>query len=95
MWWLLASLLLFYTWNKVVVALFGTKQVKIGQVLLLLATLCILVLPCKVMMLKYHHGYKAAGLSAHSKCPHCGIMLGKKMPCPLSKKPQGETSEQK
>lgn len=52
-WWLVASTLLWATWNHVVAALTKAKKAKIWQALLLVATLCALGAP-RVMM--RHHG---------------------------------------
>jgi hypothetical protein len=46
-WWLVASTLLFFTWNKVIVFLTGLKEVKLWQALLFVATIAILCYPRK------------------------------------------------
>ena len=46
-WWLVASTLLFFTWNKVIVFLTGLKEVKLWQALLFVATIAVFCYPKK------------------------------------------------
>jgi hypothetical protein len=55
-WWLVASTLLFFTWNKVIVFLTELKAVKLWQALLFVATVAVLCYPRKYG--RSHHGIK-------------------------------------
>lgn len=48
-WWLLASSLLWFTWNRVVAELFKVKEAKWWQALVLIATVMVLAAPCCMM----------------------------------------------
>ena len=56
LWSVVASSLLFFTWNKVVVYLAGLKEVKLWQALLVFATVAIFCYPKKYK--HYHHKVK-------------------------------------
>lgn len=55
-WWLVASALLYFTWNHVVAALTSAKQAKFWHALLVVATLAAFCAPR--MMCKGKHGWK-------------------------------------
>ena len=48
-WWLVASTLLWLSWNRVICAMVKMKPAKLWQSLLLVATLAAFVLPCSLM----------------------------------------------
>jgi hypothetical protein len=76
-WWLIASGLLFLTWNKVISAVYKVKTVKYWQVLLLVATICCFVAPRAWM--------NRCG-SSHCHKQHCQHESGEsKGDCPYSR----------
>ncbi len=66
-WLLIASALLFFAWNKVLVPLFAFKKGKFWQALLLLVTVCVLCLPCA----SKKHGQCGHGHSGACSTGHC------------------------
>lgn len=64
-WWLIASALLFATWNKVLVPLFAFKKGKFWQALLLLTTVIVLCIPCASKK-----GCPRAGKCESGHCEH-------------------------
>ncbi|MEW6055549.1 MAG: hypothetical protein AB1540_02970 [Bdellovibrionota bacterium] len=91
-WWLVASGLLFLTWNKVVTAFTKLKPAKYWQALLLVATVCVLCAP------RYYSKYRgcgSVGSCAQGKhCMHgksdCCEGHAKKGECPHSAKAKTE-----
>lgn len=98
-WWLIASALLWMTWNKIIVAMTKAKAAKYPQALLLLATISFVICLPKWYS-KRHHGY-GGRCCDHSDCRHeHGGMKGadnddddKDCPYAHSKKTAGESAE--
>lgn len=80
-WWLLASGLLFLTWNKVIGGLFKTKPAKYWHALLLIATICCLCLPRAYVKMSECHRKSPCCLK---HCDRDGEK-GDKEDCPYSK----------
>lgn len=75
-WWVVASLLLFLTWNKVVAVIANIKTVKFWHAMLVVATLAVFCAPRyygKKHFRGGHHGY-----GKYQKCP--GGLKGEKCP---------------
>jgi hypothetical protein len=68
-WWLVASGLLFFTWNKVIAALTSAKQARFWQALLVVATLFVFCVP-RYMAQRGHSKYSAS--CQHSCCQKKG-----------------------
>ena len=64
-WLLLASGLLWATWNRVFKTVFGAKSVKYWQVLLALVTVVVLALPAMHMHMRMKHD-----CGSKQPCPH-------------------------
>jgi hypothetical protein len=65
-WWLIASALIFFSWNKVIAVLFKMKQAKYWQALLVIATLSIFCAP--KYFGKGHYGKRSGKGYHHSQC---------------------------
>ena len=75
-WWLLASALLFFTWNKVIAALAPVRSAKFWQAVLVVATLVAFCGPRYVMKYKRYYGGCQISQQAKMKadCPKCHKM---------------------
>jgi hypothetical protein len=82
-WWLLASALLWLTWNRVIGGVAKVKQAKFWQALVLVATLCVFAVPRLYMMKQCGKGHCRSHCS-QSHCEHGPGEDGKKGDCPYS-----------
>ena len=78
-WWLVASALLWLTWNRVIGALFKTKAAQFWQAALLIATICVMCAPRYYM----RHGNCGHG-GGHGMMGH-GMGMSGSSPCPYEK----------
>ncbi|MBI4925126.1 MAG: hypothetical protein HY843_04305 [Bdellovibrio sp.] len=81
-WWLIASALLYFTWNKVIAYIVSLKKIQFWQALLFVAMLCVFCAP------RYYFAHK----TWHGQKHHCSDSSGK-TPCPYEN--SNNTNEQK
>ncbi|MBI3533862.1 MAG: hypothetical protein HY072_00025 [Deltaproteobacteria bacterium] len=69
-WWLIASALLYFTWNKVIAYIVSLKKVRFWQALLFVAMLCVFCAPRYYLAHKTWHGQKCSDSSGKTPCPY-------------------------